>query len=371
MLGSAARTGLKRAFPPRRPRTDRPMLPLASPSRRPPAPSRAVLRGSAGGARPPLGRAVCPYECAWHATHACPPKPVAECTIRLDARPRVVEEENRLSSSRSRFWTATRATTQWFRLSQRVAPLPKGYPLVDPTAMHAFAHRPAYAARWNRVARRFPSLPRRLPTSAPESVPRPGLVPRLRDARSARLTRLGVAPRASAEDARRARMPREARRDVHAPRSYTAGDSVDGDESYSLLDAKSFGPAETDNPVGSTWGGDDARRVPFGSSPASGGPAAWADRPDVVTASSTHVRHPHVVSVKLPRPVSDHVKLAPRTSPPLASAFAELRVRPRVRVKNRAALFRVRILGLPVRLRSTSHVAPARRLLAENPLDDG
>ena len=339
MLGSAARTGLARASPPRRARTDRAMLPPAFPSRRAPAWSRAVARGSARGARPTLARVACLDGRACDATHARPPEPVAERTIRLDARPRVVERENRVSTVPPRFFHARVESHDARRSpvadSHSVPPLADAVrtslassPL-DPTAMHAFAHPPAFAARSSRVARRFPFPPRRRATPTPESAPRTRLVARPRDARPARLARLGVAPRASAEDARRARTPRQARRDVHAPRTYTREDSVDGDESYSLLDAKGFGPPETET-VGatSTWGAGTIHRarVASASSP------DWPDRPDVVTASSTHTRHPHVVSVKLPRPVADHIKLAPRTAPPLSGAVAELRVRARVRV---------------------------------------
>jgi hypothetical protein len=97
---------------------------------------------------------------------------------------------------------------------------------------------------------------------------------------------------------------------------------VDGDESYPL-GAKGFGRAKSNQGVGSTWGGDDAnteRRFSFVDAPY---------EQTVVTAASTHTRHPHVLSVKLPRPVADHIKFQPRTAPPLSSTFAELRVRAR------------------------------------------
>ena len=190
-------------------------------------------------------------------------------------------------------------------VTARRAPALRGT-LLDPTAMRAFAHPSAFAARSTGVARRFPSPPPR-----------------------ASRARLAVAARASSEDASRPETSRGARRDVHAPRSYTREYSVDGDESYSLLDAsQGFGPPDTAMAVGSTWGGGDDER-PLDASSRSRLPAAWPDRPDVVTATSTHTRHPHVVSVKLPRPVADHIKFQPRTAPPLSSTFAELRVRAR------------------------------------------
>jgi hypothetical protein len=95
---------------------------------------------------------------------------------------------------------------------------------------------------------------------------------------------------------------------------------VDGDESYPL-GAKGFGRAESNQGVRSTWGGDDAnteRRFSFVDAPY---------EQTVVTAASTHTRHPHVLSVKLPRPVADHIKFQPMTGPPLSAAVAELRVR--------------------------------------------
>jgi hypothetical protein len=95
---------------------------------------------------------------------------------------------------------------------------------------------------------------------------------------------------------------------------------VDGDESYPL-GAKGFGRAKSNQGVGSTWGGDDAnteRRFSFVDAPY---------EQTVVTAASTHTRHPHVLSVKLPRPVADHIKFQPMTGPPLSAAVAELRVR--------------------------------------------
>ena len=95
---------------------------------------------------------------------------------------------------------------------------------------------------------------------------------------------------------------------------------MDGDESYPL-GAKGFGRAESNQGVRSTWGGDDAnteRRFSFVDAPY---------EQTVVTAASTHTRHPHVVSVKLPRPVADHIKFQPMTGPPLSAAVAELRVR--------------------------------------------
>jgi hypothetical protein len=86
---------------------------------------------------------------------------------------------------------------------------------------------------------------------------------------------------------------------------------VDGDESYPL-GAKGFGRAESNQGVRSTWGGDDAnteRRFSFVDAPY---------EQTVVTAASTHTRHPHVLSVKLPRPVADHIKFpADDRAPPL------------------------------------------------------
>lgn len=173
--------------------------------------------------------------------------------------------------------------------------------------MRAFAHPSVFAARSPGVARRFPSPPPR-----------------------ASRARLAVAARASSEDASRPETSRETRRDVHAPRSYTREYSVDGDESYSLLDSsQGFGPPDTAMAVGSTWGGGDDERPLDASSRSRFLSGAWPDRPPVVTATSTHTRHPHVVSVKLPRPIADHIKFQPRTAPPLSSTFAELRVRAR------------------------------------------
>ena len=190
-------------------------------------------------------------------------------------------------------------------VTARRAPALRGT-LLDPTAMRAFALPSVFAVRSTGVARRFPSPPPR-----------------------ASRARLAVAARASSEDTSRPETSREARRDVHAPRSYTREYSVDGDESYSLLDTtQGFGPPDTAMAVGPTWGGGDDER-PLDASSRSRLPAAWPDRPDVVTATSTHTRHPHVVSVKLPRPVADHIKFQPRTAPPLSSTFAELRVRAR------------------------------------------
>ena len=173
--------------------------------------------------------------------------------------------------------------------------------------MRAFAHPSVFAVRSTGVARRFPSPPPR-----------------------ASRARLAVAARASSEDPSRPETSREARRDVHAPRSYTREYSVDGDESYSLLDSRQgFGPPDTAMAVGSTWGGGDDERPLDASSRSRFLSGAWPDRPPVVTATSTHTRHPHVVSVKLPRPIADHIKFQPRTAPPLSSTFAELRVRAR------------------------------------------
>ena len=124
-------------------------------------------------------------------------------------------------------------------VTARRAPALRGT-LLDPTAMRAFAHPSVFAVRSTGVARRFPSPPPR-----------------------ASRARLAVAARASSEGPSRPETSREARRDVHAPRTYTREDSVDGDESYSLLDAKGFGPPETET-VGatSTWGarGTSSRR---------------------------------------------------------------------------------------------------------------
>ena len=178
--------------------------------------------------------------------------------------------------------------------------------------MHAFTQPPALAARSTRVARRLPSPSRRRAAPAPQS---PRSAPRASSEESPR-----PAPRASSEEARRAETPSEPRRDAHAPRSYTREYSVDGDESYPL-GAKGFGRAETNQGVRSTWGGDDAnteRRFSFVDPPY---------EQTVVTAASTHTRHPHVLSVKLPRPVADHIKFQPRTAPPLSGAVAKLRVR--------------------------------------------
>jgi len=178
--------------------------------------------------------------------------------------------------------------------------------------MHAFTQPPAFAARSTRVARRFPSPSPRRAAPAPQS---PLSAPRASSEESPR-----SAPRASSEEARRAETPSEPRRDAHAPRSYAREYSVDGDESYPL-GAKGFGRAESNQGVRSTWGGDDAnteRRFSFVDAPY---------EQTVVTAASTHTRHPHVLSVKLPRPVADHIKFQPMTGPPLSAAVAELRVR--------------------------------------------
>ena len=180
--------------------------------------------------------------------------------------------------------------------------------------MHAFTQPPAFAARSTRVARRFPSPSPRRAAPAPQSP----LSARRASSEESPLS----APRASSEEARRAETPSEPRRDAHAPRSYAREYSVDGDESYPL-GAKGFGRAESNQGVRSTflWGGDDAnteRRFSFVDAPY---------EQTVVTAASTHTRHPHVLSVKLPRPVADHIKFQPMTGPPLSAAVAELRVR--------------------------------------------
>jgi len=128
--------------------------------------------------------------------------------------------------------------------------------------------------------------------------------------------------------------------DVHAPRSYMHEYSTDGDgeESYSLSDAKDgFGPAE-----GSWWNNwgesvstkphhrDSGKSSPFFDAsgvPESDAPEDDLDHMDVITATSTHTRHPHVVSIKLPRPISNHIKFEPQRPPPQSNTFGELRVR--------------------------------------------
>ena len=57
--------------------------------------------------------------------------------------------------------------------------------------------------------------------------------------------------------------------------------------------------------------------------------AGDARTPSTWTHTSAHARHPHVVSIKLPRPVSKHLAFAPRRLPAARTYNAELQVRPR------------------------------------------
>ena len=109
---------------------------------------------------------------------------------------------------------------------------------------------------------------------------------------------------------------------------------MDGDESYSLFSSPDFGPPENahhenEPAAASSWGS--------GVSPGSGRdfhpenyPAAVALQDphdlDVVSRTSAHTMHPHVVSVRLTRPITDHVTFAPRTPPPPTTVVAELAV---------------------------------------------
>ena len=115
----------------------------------------------------------------------------------------------------------------------------------------------------------------------------------------------------------------------NAPRSYTSEYSLDGDESYSLFGSPDFGPPENagneELPRESSWGSGVETTNNFFPETY---PSPTEDLPpramDAVTHTSTHPRHPHVVSIKLPRPITDHITFAPRTPPPPSSAVAEL-----------------------------------------------
>ena len=57
--------------------------------------------------------------------------------------------------------------------------------------------------------------------------------------------------------------------------------------------------------------------------------AGDARTPSTWTHTSAHARHPHTVSIKLPRPVSKHLAFAPRRLPAARTYDVELQVRPR------------------------------------------
>ena len=140
-----------------------------------------------------------------------------------------------------------------------------------------------------------------------------------RAARYARARRVPVA-RASHESWYR-------ERDTPFSSSDSVDDSYDG-EAYPLSSqtAPFTEPFTTASRPGSWTSPTPTRGHPAGVPRWDAGDART---PSTWTHTSAHARHPHTVSIKLPRPVSKHLAFAPRRLPAARTYDVELQVRPR------------------------------------------